>query len=151
MYDVSNRESFDALPRWFSELETYVSASVVKIVVGNKVDKEFSRQVPAAEGAAFAARMDSLFIEASAKTAVGVTEAFQELVERIMDTPELWNTCAWCGLVGCAATNMDVVAKSKPAGAPAARAAPATNMPGGGNVTLGADNEWDQPSGGCSC
>jgi Ras-related protein Rab-18 len=39
VYDVSSRESFDALPRWYSELETYVSSSVVKILVGNKVDK----------------------------------------------------------------------------------------------------------------
>lgn len=39
MYDVANRESFDALPKWFSELETYVSSAVVKIIVGNKVDK----------------------------------------------------------------------------------------------------------------
>lgn len=34
--------------------------------------------------------MSSLFIEASAKTSVGVKEAFQEVVERILDTPELW-------------------------------------------------------------
>lgn len=34
--------------------------------------------------------MNSLFIEASAKTAVGVQEAFQEVVEKILDTPELW-------------------------------------------------------------
>jgi Ras-related protein Rab-18 len=34
--------------------------------------------------------MSSLFIEASAKTAVGVREAFQEVVEQILDTPELW-------------------------------------------------------------
>jgi Ras-related protein Rab-18 len=39
VYDVSNRESFDALPRWYSELETYVNDKVVKILVGNKVDK----------------------------------------------------------------------------------------------------------------
>jgi hypothetical protein len=39
VYDVANRESFEALPRWYSELETYVSSSVVKILVGNKVDK----------------------------------------------------------------------------------------------------------------
>jgi len=90
VYDVANRESFDALPRWYSELETYVSSSVVKIVVGNKVDKEFSRQVSTAEGQLFAKRMSSLFIEASAKTAVGVNEAFQEVVENIIDTPELW-------------------------------------------------------------
>jgi len=90
VYDVSSRESFDALPRWYSELETYVSDSVVKIIVGNKVDKEFSRQVPLAEGQKFATRMNSLFIEASAKTAVGVSEAFQGVVEKILDTPELW-------------------------------------------------------------
>ena len=112
MYDVANRETFDALPRWYSELETYVSSSVVKILVGNKVDKvdtllpflhilldranvvhitqEFSRQVSTSEGAAFAERMGSLFVEASAKTAVGVRQAFTDVVERILDTPELW-------------------------------------------------------------
>lgn len=111
VYDVSNRESFDALPRWYSELETYVSSSVVKIVVGNKVDKvrsshhplspptnpapqEFSRQVSTTEGQLFATRMDSLFIEASAKTALGVNETFQEVVAKILATPELWDKSA---------------------------------------------------------
>ncbi|KAG8690179.1 hypothetical protein FRC08_010614 [Ceratobasidium sp. 394] len=90
VYDVANRESFEALPRWFSELETYVSPSVVKIVVGNKVDKEFSRQVSTEEGRAFAERMGTLFVESSAKTKVGVQDTFRELVEKIVDTPELW-------------------------------------------------------------
>lgn len=53
--------------------------------------QEFSRQVPTAEGQAFATRMSSLFIEASAKTSVGVSQAFQEVVENILDTPELWD------------------------------------------------------------
>jgi hypothetical protein len=39
VYDVSSRESFEALPRWLEELENYVSPEVVKIVVGNKLDK----------------------------------------------------------------------------------------------------------------
>ena len=52
--------------------------------------QEFSRQVPASEGEAFARRMNSLFIETSAKTAVGVSEAFKEVAEQILDTPELW-------------------------------------------------------------
>ena len=39
VYDVSNRETFQALPRWCSELDTYAPESVVKIIVGNKVDK----------------------------------------------------------------------------------------------------------------
>ena len=36
---MSSRESFEALPRWLEELENYVSPEVVKIVVGNKLDK----------------------------------------------------------------------------------------------------------------
>jgi hypothetical protein len=39
VYDVSSCESFEALPRWLDELENYVPAEVVKIVVGNKLDK----------------------------------------------------------------------------------------------------------------
>lgn len=42
------------------------------------------------EAAAFAARQGALFLEASAKTAVGVCEVFEDLVKRILDTPELW-------------------------------------------------------------
>jgi Ras-related protein Rab-18 len=47
--------------------------------------------VPTSEGAAFAARTGCLFVEASAKTAVGVTEAFSDVVACIIDTPSLWN------------------------------------------------------------
>ena len=52
VYDVANRESFDALPKWFSELETYVSSAVVKIIVGNKVDKVRSWQTSCSHSAA---------------------------------------------------------------------------------------------------
>jgi Ras-related protein Rab-18 len=47
--------------------------------------------VPTTEGAAFAARAGCLFVESSAKTAVGVTEAFNDVVARIIDTPSLWS------------------------------------------------------------
>ncbi|KIM31362.1 hypothetical protein M408DRAFT_327599 [Serendipita vermifera MAFF 305830] len=93
-YDISNRETFDALPRWFTELETYVSPSVVKMLVGNKLDKEFSRAVTEDEGRKFAERTGCLFVEASAKTNIGVREAFMELVEKILDTPALWAPAA---------------------------------------------------------
>ncbi|OCH84985.1 ras-domain-containing protein [Obba rivulosa] len=132
VYDVANRESFDALPRWYSELETYVSSSVVKIIVGNKVDKEFSRQVSYAEGQQFAQRMGSLFVEASAKTSVGVDEAFQDVVEKILDTPELWAP----------------VAGSKGARRPGAAGAAESSMPGSISLTEGGSGAAE---GGCSC
>ncbi|KIL58935.1 hypothetical protein M378DRAFT_170027 [Amanita muscaria Koide BX008] len=92
VYDVTSRETFDSLTRWYAELDTYISTPVVKILVGNKVDKEYSRQVSTAEGEAYAKKMDSLFVESSAKTAVGVEETFRELVKKILETPEMWDT-----------------------------------------------------------
>jgi len=134
VYDVANRESFDALPRWFSELETYVSPSVVKIIVGNKVDKEFSRQVTYSEGQHFAQRQNSLFIEASAKTATGVSEAFQKVVERIMDTPELW---------------APVGDKSQPKKANSAGNSSANAMPG--TISLSDSHDDGDATAGCAC
>ncbi|OJT06777.1 Ras-related protein Rab-18 [Trametes pubescens] len=134
VYDVANRESFEALPRWFSELETYVSSSVVKIIVGNKVDKEYSRQVSTAEGQAFATRMGALFIEASAKTAVGVEDAFRDVVARIIDTPELWQAAPRAG-----------VSAGKPS---ARRDAGNDDMPG----SIDLHQEQDEAEGGgCAC
>jgi hypothetical protein len=52
--------------------------------------QENSRQVPTTEGSAFASRQSALFVEASAKTAIGVRDVFEELVGRILETPELW-------------------------------------------------------------
>ncbi|THH33206.1 hypothetical protein EUX98_g1014 [Antrodiella citrinella] len=139
VYDVSNRETFDALPRWFSELETYVSDAVVRIVVGNKVDKEFSRQVTFTEGQQFATRMNCLFVEASAKTAVGVRDAFQEVVSKILDTPELWQPVTSGNKTGIAG-----------AGKSAAAATMQSNqtMPGSVNLHEGAEEE---SAGGCMC
>ncbi|KAI9464401.1 ras-domain-containing protein, partial [Russula earlei] len=146
VYDVSSRESFEALPRWLEELENYVPPEVVKVVVGNKLDKEYSRQVPAAEGAEFAARAGCLFVEASAKTAVGVTEAFSEVVARIIDTPSLWRD-----------DRSKASSSPRGAGAAGAGAGPASGgprtterMPGNIDLSSAAQDE-ETFGGGCSC
>ncbi|EIE78162.1 hypothetical protein G6F57_009913 [Rhizopus arrhizus] len=91
VYDVSNRETFDALNNWWNEVNTYCSSpDVVKMIVGNKVDKESSRVVSYEEGLNFARKLQTLFVECSAKTKVGVKQAFEELVEKIIETPSLW-------------------------------------------------------------
>ncbi|CAG8433205.1 517_t:CDS:2 [Ambispora gerdemannii] len=82
VYDVSNRETFDELENWFTELSTYcTNKDVIKILVGNKLDKETSRAISRKEGLAFAQKSNTLFIECSAKTREGVEEAFEELQE----------------------------------------------------------------------
>ncbi|KAI0260389.1 small GTPase superfamily [Gloeopeniophorella convolvens] len=87
VYDVSNRESFDAIGWWFAERSKCAPESAIKIIVGNKADKRYARQVSTEEAAAYAARMGCLFVEASAKTAVGVREIFRDVVERIVESP----------------------------------------------------------------
>ncbi|KAL0074559.1 P-loop containing nucleoside triphosphate hydrolase protein [Phycomyces blakesleeanus] len=90
VYDVSNRETFDALHTWWNEVNTYCSSpDVVKMIVGNKVDKESSRVVSHREGSELARKLQSLFVECSAKTNMGVKEAFEELVIKIIETPAL--------------------------------------------------------------
>ena len=46
------------------------------------------------EGQKCARKYQMMFIEASAKTREGVACAFEELVEKIIQTPQLWETAA---------------------------------------------------------
>lgn len=73
--------------------------------------------------------MSTLFIETSAKTSVGVKEVFREVVEKILDTPELWE--------GGRSQNT---------------ANGGGGMPGGVQIVgLRDESEQKQDDGGCSC
>ena len=105
VYDISNRQSFETIEWWFAERSQHAPKSAVKILVGNKADnvrlhlvsivptlkmtsqKGHMRQIPTAEAAAYASRMGAIFVEASAKTAVGVREVFRDTLERVLELP----------------------------------------------------------------
>ncbi|CAH3182233.1 unnamed protein product, partial [Porites evermanni] len=90
VYDTSSRETFDKLEEWLNEVEMYsTKKDIIKMLVGNKIDKE-GREVDRKQGLQFARRHSMLFIEASARTKEGVQLAFEELVEKIIQTPGLW-------------------------------------------------------------
>jgi len=91
VYDVTSRASFEKLDPWLGELQQYTTKqNIVKMLVGNKIDKD--RVVSREEGLQFARRHAMLFIEASAKSKEGVQTAFEELVQKIVQTPGLWES-----------------------------------------------------------
>eukprot|EP00123_Amoebidium_parasiticum_P001374 comp12448_c0_seq1/m.7370 comp12448_c0_seq1/g.7370 ORF comp12448_c0_seq1/g.7370 comp12448_c0_seq1/m.7370 type:complete len:212 (-) comp12448_c0_seq1:83-718(-) len=93
VYDVTRRETFTNITAWLQELSHYATGGdVVKMLVGNKVDLTGQREVDRKEGEEMAMAHSMLFIEASAKTSVGVGQAFEELVHKILDTPSLYTT-----------------------------------------------------------
>ncbi|KAK0417435.1 hypothetical protein QR680_013008 [Steinernema hermaphroditum] len=67
VFDVSCQPSFDSLPDWLSEIEQYANRRVLKILVGNKVDKDDEREIPERIGKSFAdANGFEYFLETSA-------------------------------------------------------------------------------------
>lgn len=55
----------------------------------SQCDMGSERTVSKKEGQAFAREHNMLFIEASAKTQDGISQAFDELMQKILDVPEL--------------------------------------------------------------
>lgn len=91
VYDVTRRETFtDLSDVWLKELDLYSTyQDCVKMVVGNKVDKENERVVSKQEGINFARQHKCIYLECSAKTRINVENCFEELVVKILDTPSL--------------------------------------------------------------
>jgi len=101
VYDISSAESFDHVKQWMAEVQMYTTVpDVITLLVGNKVDKRAKEDaVPRATAEAFAREHGLLFIECSARTKEGVQQAFEELVNKILDTPSLLaNTSATAAL-----------------------------------------------------
>ncbi|XP_037405388.1 ras-related protein RABC2a-like isoform X1 [Triticum dicoccoides] len=91
VYDVAKRESFTNLGDvWTKEIDSNSSnKDCIKMLVGNKVDKDDERTVTREEGLAFAQESGCLFLESSAKTRENVKNCFEELVLKILEVPSL--------------------------------------------------------------
>ncbi|KAK6779500.1 hypothetical protein RDI58_021684 [Solanum bulbocastanum] len=91
VYDVTRRETFTNLSDvWAKEVELYSNnQDCVKMLVGNKVDRESERAVTREEGIALAKELGGLFLECSAKTRENVQNCFEELALKIMEVPSL--------------------------------------------------------------
>ncbi|KAK1314449.1 Ras-related protein RABC2a [Acorus calamus] len=91
VYDVTRKETFTNLSDvWTKELELYsTNPECIKILVGNKIDKEDERVVSREDGIALAQEYGCTFLESSAKTRENVDKCFEDLALKILEVPSL--------------------------------------------------------------
>ncbi len=78
VYDITRKESFDSIPKWFSDVLDIKSNEAVFVLIGNKIDLENERKVTFEEGKKFADEKNIIFGEVSAKTGDGFEKLFRE-------------------------------------------------------------------------
>lgn len=86
VYDISSQPSFDALSKWIKDVDavldrdTQLGSEVLRVLVGNKCDKE--REVPYSIGEKFAdINKFDLFMETSALNGDSVDKLFYDIAE----------------------------------------------------------------------
>ncbi|KFD54328.1 hypothetical protein M514_04870 [Trichuris suis] len=85
VYDITNRDSFDAVKSWIDELNRNIDKPFAMCIVGNKRDLDPLRAVPTEVAKRLAESSNALFFETSALTGFGLENVFSETAERMCD------------------------------------------------------------------
>ena len=80
VYDVTNKESFESIPRWFSDILNVKNDEAVFVLIGNKIDLTDNRKVTYDEGKKLANEKNIIFEELSAKNGTNFNELFNNKI-----------------------------------------------------------------------
>lgn len=89
VFDVNKKKTIEKLKFWFDNSDENVSKETVKIIVGNKIDIEGSREVKLEQMKSYGEKFNMEVFEASAKTGIGIPEIFTYLVTTLSKNPEI--------------------------------------------------------------
>merc|ERR1711959_745647 len=83
VYDVTEKDTFDAVERWMTEIERFAGNEVNKMLVGNKCDMVSKKTVDYSSAKEFADQHGIPFFETNAKDNQNVEQAFLDLTRDI--------------------------------------------------------------------
>ena len=86
VYSIASRSTFERLEIFRQSMRRVKRGDPIFMLVGNKCDKTYEREVSKEEGAALARQFGCEFIETSAKTAQNVERLFMNLVRSLRET-----------------------------------------------------------------
>ncbi|XP_063146684.1 ras-related protein Rab-8A [Candoia aspera] len=83
VYDITNEKSFENIQNWVRNIEEHASPDVEKMILGNKCDMNYKRQVSREQGEKLAISYGIKFMETSAKANINIDNAFFTLARDI--------------------------------------------------------------------
>lgn len=90
VYDIGDRNSFEKVSSWITQIHKETTSEVVCVLIGNKIDLPATeRQVTTEEGKALADEFGLDFYETSAFKNQNVNESFNDLIWKILKTKEI--------------------------------------------------------------
>jgi small GTP-binding protein len=86
LYDVTDRNSFIRIRNWIAQIQIHGDVNVFKILLGNKCDLDYQREVSWEKGNDLAKEYKMDFFEVSGKTNYNITEAFSKIYDNVMQS-----------------------------------------------------------------
>ena len=88
--DVTNRVSFQHIPRWLNMAQNYCTEeNIVIILIGNKIDQVADRQVSSNEGHSIARSHGLTFVEASALNEESIKEMLLKMIQQLTNAVDM--------------------------------------------------------------
>ena len=84
VYDVTRQDSFDNIPKWFTDVTSMRSDEAIYILLANKIDLSENRQITPEQGKKYADEKGIIFQEVSAKTGEGFEKLFGETIANLI-------------------------------------------------------------------
>ena len=93
VYDITRRDTFESIKKWFVEIKKEAAQHCLMILVGNKIDLKSTRVISTIEGAGLAKELGVSYIETSAITGENINDTFKlialQLIKKYFEAVEV--------------------------------------------------------------